>query len=156
MKTSEFLDLLKNNSGKTLEFEYPTANLIDRLAIPPTYHITEIKNTQIDAVDCGGNYHQFNETITQLWVDKQEKLRKPWTTDKASSIYNIVDNARPMDKNAEIRFEYGSKNLQTIIYSVGHVIITQDKITVQLANIPTACKPRNAANNEIKSAVSCC
>ena len=48
MKTQEFLELLKENQNKSLLFDYKNGALVGA-----NYHITEVKNISIDAVDCG-------------------------------------------------------------------------------------------------------
>ncbi len=62
MKTHEFLSLLKGNKNKNLLFEYKTGSLIGA-----NYHITEVKNVTVDAVDCGAGTDFWKETIIQLW-----------------------------------------------------------------------------------------
>ena len=156
MKTKKFLQILKENPNKTLEFEYPTSDLLHFQLLPPTYHITEVKNHKIDSVDCGGRMHRFNETVTQLWVNEEEKLRRPWTAGKAFSIYQKVDKVRTIDQATDMLFEYGPKSLQRIIYSVGNVIIQNQSVKVQLSNLPTMCKPREEAKRASNMAAACC
>ena len=71
MKTQEFTSLLENHTASQLQFEIEPGKLI-----PATYHITEIKNTVIDSVDCGGNADTYNQTIVQLLVNPNENMRK--------------------------------------------------------------------------------
>ena len=92
MTTHDFLELLKNNPEAGLRFEYEQ----DRF-VPDTYHITEIKNVTIDSVDCGGRPDSYKQTVVQLWVPPNEKLRKPWTAQKALSIFDIVDKLNERD-----------------------------------------------------------
>ena len=68
MKTQEFLNVLKENENKALLFEYNEGQFVDT-----NYHITEVKNTVIHSVDCGGRADQWNETIIQLWESPEEK-----------------------------------------------------------------------------------
>lgn len=145
MKTQEFLSLLAAEKGSYLEFEYAPGQ-----AIPPTFHITEVKNQKVTSVDCGGRKHAFNQTVVQLYVNEMEKLRKPWTTDKALSILQLVESMDPMDKEAEVFFEWGHGDLRASVYSVEAVINDESKVTLQLYTQPTLCKP----NAELAGA--CC
>lgn len=156
MKTQKFFQILKENQNKTLEFEYPTSDLLNLQLLPPTYHITEVKNHKIDSVDCGGREHSFNETVTQLWVNEKEELRRPWTAGKALSIYQKVDKVRPIDQSTDMLFEYGIKSLQRIIYGIGNVIVQNDSVRIQLSNLPTMCKPREESKHASKAVAACC
>ena len=147
MNTQEFIHLLSQNPKAELQFEIEAGKFIQ-----PTYHITEIKNAEIRSVDCGGNKDDFNQTIVQLWVNPKEELRKPWTAEKALSIFKKVDGLAPIDKTAEIFFEYGDSELRTSHFSVQDIEFADDKMNVVLFAKATACKPRLKA----ASAVSCC
>ncbi|MFY0654116.1 MAG: hypothetical protein JXQ96_18910 [Cyclobacteriaceae bacterium] len=147
MTTQEFTDLLEKNPSIRLQFEVEDGKFIE-----PTYHITEIKNVSIDSVDCGGNPDAYNQTIVQLWVNPHEFLRKPWSTDKALSIFNKVESTTLSDPDAEIFFEYGDENIRTSQFSVENINIDGNTLNVQLFTKPTACKPSLRSNG----AVSCC
>ena len=63
MKTNEFLSVLKENTTKSLVFEYAPGRLVGA-----NYHITEVKNITIDSVDCGSGTDFWKETIIfQEW-----------------------------------------------------------------------------------------
>jgi len=109
-----------------------------------------VKNVTVDSVDCGGNPDSYKQTIVQLWVPKEEKLRKPWTAKKAKSIFEIVDRKTPINQDTEIFFEFGNEEIRTSNFSVENVDLTNKKLTVQLYAQPTVCKPRLAGE------VSCC
>lgn len=145
MKTKEFLSLLENNPEAGLTFEYEKGRFV-----PDTYHITEVKNVTIDSVDCGGNADSYKQTIVQLWVPKNEQLRKPWTAKKALSIFGKVDQMTPMVADTEIFFEFGNDEIRTSNFSVEAISREDDKIAVQLYVQPTVCKPQLAGE------ASCC
>ncbi len=144
MKTKEFLELLNDNPEAGLKFEYDLEKFV-----PDTCHITEVKNVTIDSVDCGGNPDSYKQTIVQLWVPKDEKRRKPWTAQKALSIFQKVDQMTPIDGDTDIFFEYGNGEIRTSNFSV-EAINFDDGLTVQLYVQPTVCKPSLAGE------VSCC
>ena len=146
MNTQKFVDLLRENPNHTLQFE-----LADGKFIEPTYHITEIKNVTIDSVDCGGNPDAYKQTVIQLWVNPKEKLRKPWTTQKAIGIFDKVQAKTPSNPNAELFFEYGDTEIRTSHFSVENVQIENGELTVQLFVKPTVCKPSLTATE-----TSCC
>ncbi|MCG8373130.1 MAG: DUF6428 family protein, partial [Balneolales bacterium] len=74
MKTIDFLHTL-NHSNKKLSFLLPGSEVISG-----DLHITEVKNTHIISTDCGGNSHEFEETVIQLWINENSGLTPKWTT----------------------------------------------------------------------------
>jgi len=136
MKTLEFLHILKENPGLGLEFEIESGKFIK-----PTFHITEVKNATIESVDCGGNPDSYKETIIQLMVNPLEEMRKPWTAQKALDIFDKVEQLKPMDKDAEVFFEYGDLEVRTSNFSVEDVLFADGNIRLELFAKPTVCKP---------------
>ncbi|MEQ6119763.1 DUF6428 family protein [Reichenbachiella sp. MALMAid0571] len=136
MKTQEFTTLLENHSTSRLQFEIEKGKFI-----LPTYHITEIKNATVNSVDCGGNPDTYNQTIVQLLINPNEKIRKPWTSQKALSIFEKVHSKSPIKSDAEIFFEYGDSTIRTSHFSIRNVEEHDGTINVQLFVKPTVCKP---------------
>lgn len=155
MNTQEFLDLLQDNPGKRLLFEYGPGTSID-----PNYHITEVKNTTIDSVDCGGNATHWKETVVQLWEDPEDwdKLHS-LSTDKALSIMQCVDRTHALTRDAVIRFEYGNADFPTAHHHVLSSRIQNDRIVVSLTVNPTQCKAQESCASAVPYAEhekSCC
>lgn len=136
MQTKTFLDLLKNNPGKELIFEYRADQ-----TIPKAYHITEVKNVHIDSVDCGGRASEYFQTIVQLWVSGQETAEKHMLTEKALKIFNIVEGIKPIRKDSPVFFEWGHGPLATSLYEVENVLETEESIKIKMSVPPTVCKP---------------
>lgn len=136
MNTSHFVQLLKDFPELGLEFQ-----IEEEKTIAPTFHITEIKNVSIESVDCGGRPDSYKETVVQLMVNPEEKIRRPWTASKALSIFKKVDEMKPIEGNTEIFFEYGDETLRTSHYSVSVAETDKDKLTLRLFAKPTVCKP---------------
>lgn len=139
MKTNEFLNTLKANQHLPLIFSYrPEKN------IAPGYHITEVKNIAVDAVDCGGNTDMWNETVIQLWeVPESAPEDRYMTALKALGILNKVAQLRPMDKDAEVKFEYSNADFHTSQMSVSGIHIGEKSLVVQLYSDPTDCKAKS-------------
>lgn len=78
MTTEQFLQTLRENPGKELVFEYRPD-----FFVPMAYHITEVKNVHIEAVDCGGRPSAYFQTIVQLWVSGDETVERHMLTEKA-------------------------------------------------------------------------
>ena len=137
MKTGNFLKLLEKQAGKELIFEYRNQQFV-----PKAYHITEVKNLQIESVDCGGFEHSDQQTVVQLWVTDTEKADRYMTTAKAKKIFDIVESKRPMQQDAEIFFEYGDATTPTSVYKITAIEEKEGQLIVQLYVPPTECKPR--------------
>ena len=136
MKTSEFLNILKENPDLRLEFEIESGKFIK-----PTFHITEVKNVTVESVDCGGNLDSYKQTIVQLMVNPLEEMRRPWSAQKALDIFDKVAALKPMDNEAEIFFEYGNLEVRTSNFSVKDMLFVDATIRLELFAKPTVCKP---------------
>lgn len=136
MLTKNFLELLEQNPGKELIFEYQ-----DQLHIPKAYHITEVKNVHIDAVDCGGRPSEYYQTIVQLWVSGTEQADRHMLTEKALKIFNTVERIKPIRKETPIFFEWGHGDLATSVYEIEAVSEAEHSIKIKMTVPPTVCKP---------------
>jgi len=161
MKTAEFLQLLKDHSGKELHFEYTPGKRVGN-----HYHITEVKNVSIDAVDCGGRADQWTETVIQLWESPEEAGKeKAMSAYKAQSILNRVHQVRPMDLEAPLKFEYGIDGFHTAQLPVQAAYYNEGELLIQLMADRTDCKakdacgvpePANAAAGSCQPGSGCC
>ncbi len=139
MKTNEFLNLLKENTAKTLLFEYKPNNFVRA-----NYHITEIKNITIDSVDCGAKTDFWKETIIQLWEDPTEiDGEGTMTAFKALAILNKVDAIKPIDREVEVKFEYSNTNFHMAQLFVNDFEVSQDRIIIKLGIEQTDCKAKD-------------
>ena len=139
MKTREFIELLEQNPGKSLLFEYRHGE-----TVAPDYHITEIKNVSIDSVDCGAGTDFWRETILQLWESPVEKESRTYMSSyKAMSIINKVDKIKPLHKDAVIKFEYGNEAFHTAQLPVMGVEIGAQQLRIKLVPDITDCKAKS-------------
>jgi len=138
MKTNEFLSVLKENTDKSLIFEYAPGQLVGA-----NYHITEVKNIIIDSVDCGAGTDFWKETIIQLWESPEEIGKRDYmVADKALSILNKVDKIKSIEKDVEVKFEYSNSVFHTAqLYVLSHQI-KDDQILMHLGVEKTDCKAK--------------
>ncbi|WP_273275798.1 DUF6428 family protein [Maribacter polysiphoniae] len=147
MKTNEFLALLRSNPGKSLLFEYKEGHLVEA-----NYHITEVKNTIIDAIDCGANTDSWKETVVQLWESPKEKGKRDYmTTDKALAILDKVDRIKPMEKEVEIKFEYSNPSFHTAQLFVNGHSIASGKLMLRLGVERTDCKAKATCGQPVEN-----
>lgn len=140
MKTSEFLELLRTHSSKALLFEYAPGKRIGA-----NYHITEVKNLQIESVDCGGQVDAWPETIVQLWENPAESGKQSYLSAfKAKAILDRVHSIKPMDRDAVLRFEYGNPSFHTAQLYVKSTQTEGNALVISLHSSPTLCKAEEA------------
>ncbi len=140
MKTNEFLSLLKAHQDKSLLFDYSNGALVGA-----NYHITEVKNIHIDAVDCGARSDSWKETVIQLWESPKEIGKTEYmTTYKALSILNKVSRMKPMESEAEVKFEYSNDSFHTAQLYVQDVELSGNQMLVKLSVQKTDCKAKDA------------
>ncbi len=157
MKTTQFVNLLKQNPHKELLFEYSNNQFAGT-----NYHLTEIKKVNFDTVDCGGNPNQWNETQLQIWESPNEIGKQNYmTTDKILSIFEKVNGINPLNFDTEIKVEYGNTNFHTAVMKINNHKIKANQLIIQLFEEKTLCKaPSNPKENNQKtsccSSTSCC
>lgn len=151
MKTQELFKLLQEHQDKSLLFEYaPNAY------VGANYHITEVKHTSIDSVDCGSETDAWNETVIQLWESPSELNKTDhMLTSKALSILNKVGTMKPYDMEAEVKFEYSNNYFHTAQLFVNDFEIYGNDLIIKLGVEKTDCKAKSACgiNEEEKNNV---
>ena len=150
MKTQEFLDLLKEHPDKSLLFDYKDGDLVGA-----NYHITEIKNTIIDAVDCGARTDFWRETVIQLWESPKEKDKREYMrTYKALGILNKVNRIKPMALEAELKFEYSNDSFHTAQLFVSDFSFNEKQLLFKLSVEKTDCKAKDECGVQEQTAVT--
>ena len=138
MKTNELLQILETHPDKRLLFEYLPGRFVNK-----NYHITEVKNTRIESVDCGARVDAWNETVIQLWESPEEnEARDYMSIYKAMGILKKVDQMRPMDREAVVKFEYSNPEFLTSQLEVSGYTVRDGKLIFVLHSQPTDCKAK--------------
>lgn len=138
MTISEFLNLLKEHTNKSLLFQYAPGQLVGA-----NYHITEVKHVSIDSVDCGAGTDAWNETIIQLWESPTELGKNEYMTAyKASGILQKVGSIKSYDPDSIVKFEYGNSLFHTAQLYVNDFEIMGTNLAMKLSIQPTDCKAK--------------
>ena len=139
MKTRELFNVLKEHQDKSLLFEYAP-----NLLVGANYHITEVKHTTIDSVDCGAKTDAWKETVIQLWESPSELGKREFMkVDKALEIFDRVGNMKPYELDAEVKFEYSNATFHTAQLFVNDFNIQDDNLIIKLAVEKTDCKAKS-------------
>ena len=150
MKTTDFFELLNTHKNKELLFEYRPGHFVGA-----NYHITEVKNIIVDAVDCGARTDFWKETVIQLWESPKEKDKTEFMTAfKALGILNKVDRIKPMEKSAEVKFEYSNNHFHTAQLFVDDYVYNEQKIILKLAIEKTDCKAKEECGVVVEPAIN--
>ena len=140
MTTSDFITLLNEHQNTSLVFEYAPGMLVGT-----NYHITEVKHTTIDAVDCGAGTDSWKETVIQLWESPSELEKSEYmSTYKALGILKKVGKIKPYELDAVVKIEYGNTMFHTTQLHIDGFDIKENQLIMKLAVHPTDCKAKDA------------
>lgn len=157
MKTQELFNVLQEHNDKALLFEYAPSKFVGA-----NYHITEVKHTTIDAVDCGANTDAWNETVIQLWESPKELGKRDFMkVSKAMEIFDRVASMKSYDLDAEVKFEYSNASFHTAQLFINDFDIQGNNLIIKLAVKKTDCKAKSTCGVEEKEAAfaqdeACC
>lgn len=140
MNTSDFITLLSEHQNTSLLFEYAPGMLVGT-----NYHITEVKHTTIDSVDCGAGTDAWKETVIQLWESPDELGKSEYmSTYKALGILKKVGKMKSYELDATVKIEYGNTMFHTTQLHIADFEIKDNKLIFKLTVNPTDCKAKEA------------
>ena len=119
----------------TLEFQYATDKWVDA-----SYHITEIKQSPIVSVDCGGKMNSWTEIIIQLWEPSDKGRGTAMPVSKALSIFELVEKTLPLNPLGQVKIEFGNSQFDTRQMYPGEIVIDGINLVVALNPDVTQCK----------------
>ena len=154
MNTQELLNLLNEHQDKSLLFEYSKDAFVGA-----NYHITEVKNITVDAVDCGSGTDYWKETVIQLWESPNELDKTEYmSAQKAHAILSKVHQIKPMELSAEVKFEYSNSSFHTAQLFVSDYTLDNEQLVLKLSIHKTDCKAKEACATpvEAEKAEACC
>ena len=135
MNWNEFKTQLAENPGLHLQFEFA-----ENQKVSPSFHITEIKQANITAVDCGGKINAWTEVIVQLWEPNENQTERSMPVSKALSIIDLVERTLPMNPNSLVKIEFGNDQFETRQMLPQDFEIINDEFIVKLTADKTQCK----------------
>ncbi len=151
MSTQELFNVLQEHQDKALLFEYAPSKFIGA-----NYHITEVKHTTIDSVDCGGETDTWKETIIQLWESPKELGKRDYMkVNKAIEIFDRVGSMKPYALDAEVKFEYSNTTFHMAQLFVNDFEIRDNNLIIKLGVEKTDCKAKSVCGvaEQVKEAV---
>ena len=149
MKAADFISKLRRAPTNQLIFVDLQGHAVHR-----GYHLTELKAASLQAVDCGGQTNEWQETIVQLWVPSAPD-RDYMTVGKFLNIFDKVGGMIPLHPDAEIRIEYGDENFFPSTYHIQSMTHNHGITRVLLTPPATTCKARDRST-ALSTSGSCC
>jgi len=153
MNVKTFINTLKNNPNKAIQYE-----LKDKFIIEPYIHMTEIKNLDIESIDCGGNKNEWHETIMQLWTGVSSDDGHRLDSSKLDKIIEMIEAKSKLDIESDLIIEYGNSEFPVSQYSIDLKSISSDTVYFSLENVFSQCKGMTSESSCCSSSTSnsCC
>ena len=134
MTTRDFLDQISPHEQRPLRWR------ADDTLVPGGYHLTEIKATQVHAMDCGGSAGRWDETVLQILPPAVDADEASMTVAKFLAIFTRVATAVPLADGAHVRIEYGRIGQPAVGYLIDGIEVDAQGVEVRLAPPTVACK----------------
>lgn len=132
---SGFLARLEELDGAELVF------VTGDTPINPGYHVTELKSSAVNSIDCGRNETQGLETAVQLLDGGQGGDDERMTPEKFAKIAKFSATRIPALADGELFFEYAPGNGPMLKWRAGNVDKRSGNIEVSLTEVKAACRP---------------
>lgn len=143
MKTKEFLETLESHAGRPLVFLCG-----NRPVAAAGYHLTEVRRTTIESMDCGAVTHRWAENHFELWqpAGGREPGREEFmTAGQFRRIAARVEREVDLDGEAEAKVYAGDGDPGAVVYSVERVEPVDGRLVVRLGADGSRCKARERA-----------
>ncbi|MEO6631075.1 MAG: DUF6428 family protein, partial [Mucilaginibacter sp.] len=126
--------------------------------VDASYHITEIKQTPITSVDCGGLMNNWTEIIVQLYEPQAAQQERAMKVAKALSIINVIEKKLPLDVNATVKIEFGNSQFDTRQMYPNEITVSGGDLLVDLRPDTVQCKAisRGGSCGTTTAASECC
>jgi hypothetical protein len=138
---------------KPLPADAPLVFRADGAAIGAGYHVTELKSSSIESVDCAGRVSSWHEASLQLLDGRggDHMAVGKFRAILAQSIDRVPGIAR-----RPLSVEFSFKNMGLQIYGPGLPVVEGDRVVIELSGHHAQCKPASAARKSGTSATTCC
>jgi hypothetical protein len=130
-----FKDALIKNPNMDLQFQYAAHKWVKA-----SYHITEIKQSPIVSVDCGGVINAWTEIIVQLWEPEGQDQSRAMKVSKALSIIDLVEQTLPLNPKGTVKIEFGNSGFDTRQLFPNGFTLDGDNLIVDLRPDTVQCK----------------
>jgi hypothetical protein len=121
--------------------DLPVIFSLNEQLVSPGYHISEVKQAQVDSLDCGRGTAQWQEFTIQVLDGNTHSKSAYMHAAKMLAILEQVINIHPPEEGSKLYFEYSPDNTGLSKSNVSSIDIIHSTIVVYLNNSPAQCKP---------------
>ncbi len=130
MKLEEFKSLLQTHREKQFRLVLPS-----QVAVPVSFHITEVAHVQKRFIDCGGKLHTTDTCQLQAWLG--EDIDHRLQAGKMADVLGLAKQVLPENQDLDIEIEYEDTTISQ--YPVASCTVTDDSVVLNLASKHTDC-----------------
>jgi len=117
----------------------------DEHAISPGYHVTEVKTSVVNSLDCGQGTDQWRELVIQLLDGNAETSKTYMQSTKFMGILDKALNTEHADESTNLYFEFAPGNAALQKSSISAIEIADNTIVISLTATTAQCKPYQRA-----------
>ncbi|OED38144.1 hypothetical protein AB833_20920 [Chromatiales bacterium (ex Bugula neritina AB1)] len=136
--------------------DLPVVFVSGEARVSPGYHVSEIKFTTVQSLDCGSGSDQWDEIVVQLLDGNPKSSAGYMNAGKMQMIIEKSLQSYPVESTTVTYFEFaiGNNGLQKM--AVNSIFVDNQQLKVELKGLQAQCKPfqrmlRNAKINSTKS-----
>jgi hypothetical protein len=130
MKLEQFKDLLQTHREKQFRLVLP-----NQVAVPISFHITEVAHVRKRFIDCGGKFHTTDTCQLQAWLG--EDIDHRLQAGKMADVLGLAKQVLPEGQDLDIEIEYEDTVISQ--YPVASYTVTDDAVVLNLTSKHTDC-----------------
>jgi len=135
LKIDALLTMLKSHP------DLPVIFTQNEQSISPGYHVTEVKMSVVNSLDCGQGTDQWRELAVQLLDGNAHSSQAHMPATKMIGILDKALAANQADDNTQLYFEFAIGNAALQKSSVKAIEVVNNTVTIALSATTAQCKP---------------
>jgi hypothetical protein len=146
MKSTDFVNFLKQHPAMHLRFVLPDAGII-----PAHAHITEVGRVDKTFFDCGATFRKTSFLCLQAWVADDTDHRLP-----ANKLADIIDRAAPLFQGDDLEVELEYEDGLISQFPVQSLSVEGESVVVFLSTKHTDCLAKDICLAPAQESEGCC
>lgn len=146
MKSSAFVESLKQNPNLNLRFVLPDGGIV-----PAHAHITEVGRVDKTFFDCGATFRETSFLCLQAWVADDTEHRLP-----AGKLADIIERAAPLFQGDDLEVELEYEDGLISQFPVNSLTADGDCVVVFLSTKHTDCLAKDICLAPAQESEGCC
>lgn len=146
MKSSAFVESLKQNPNLNLRFVLPDGGIV-----PAHAHITEVGRVDKTFFDCGASFRKSSFLCLQAWVADDTEHRLP-----AGKLADIIERAAPLFQGDDLEVELEYEDGLISQFPVNSLTADGECVVVFLTTKHTDCLAKDICLAPAQESEGCC